>query len=121
VRTNVKTNNKSWPPKWITPVDDEALETSRGRHAINFINAMCIQTKDTVAGKAGQPIVLRDWQEDLLTNIFALNESKKLKFLIIIRFLYEKTIRKMLKISKNDSGLRMFLSILRRYAQQIFY
>jgi len=79
VRTNVKTNNKSWPPKWITPVDDEALETSRGRHAINFINAMCIQTKDTVAGKAGQPIVLRDWQEDLLTNIFALNESKKLK------------------------------------------
>lgn len=69
----------SWPPKWITPVSDEALKKSRGKSASRFINAMCIQTKDTVAGRAGDPIVLRDWQEELLNYVFAVDENKKLK------------------------------------------
>ena len=74
-----QTNSKSWPPKWVTPVEQEELKRSRGKHAIEFVNTMCIQTKDTVAGKAGEPIVLRDWQETLLSNIFALTPEKKLK------------------------------------------
>ena len=74
-----QTNSKSWPPKWVTPVEEEELKRSRGKHAIEFVNTMCIQTKDTVAGKAGEPIVLRDWQETLLSNIFALTPEKKLK------------------------------------------
>jgi phage terminase large subunit-like protein len=79
VPNNALTKSKSWPPKWVTPVDDKEIKRSRGKHAINFINAMCIQTKDTVAGRSGEPIVLRDWQEDLLNNVFALTPEKKLK------------------------------------------
>lgn len=67
---------KSWPPRWLTQVSEDALHKSRGHFAADFINAMCIQTKDTVAGKAGQSIVLRDWQHTLLQHIFAIENNK---------------------------------------------
>jgi phage terminase large subunit-like protein len=62
---------KSWPPRWLTPIPDEALENSHGKKAIDFINAFAIVTKDSVGGKAGEPMRLRDWQEQLLLNAFA--------------------------------------------------
>ena len=46
-------NNNSWPPKWVTPVTKKNLNKSRGKEISAFINSMCIQTKDTIAGRSG--------------------------------------------------------------------
>jgi len=70
---------KSWPPRWLTAVDDSELAASRGWEVADFINAMCIQTKDTVAGRSGQQIVLREWQKKLLDNIFAVRDDGRFK------------------------------------------
>jgi phage terminase large subunit-like protein len=76
---DVITETKSWPPKWLTAVDDAELASSRGWEVADFINSMCIQTKDTVAGRSGQPIVLRQWQLNLLNNIFAVRDDGRFK------------------------------------------
>ncbi len=61
----------SWPPRWITPVPDSALENSHGLRTIDFINTFATVTKDSVGGAAGTPMILRDWQKQLLLNAFA--------------------------------------------------
>jgi phage terminase large subunit-like protein len=76
---DVITETKSWPPRWLTSVDDSELAQSRGWEVADFINSMCIQTKDTVAGRSGQQIVLRDWQTKLLDNIFAVRDDGRFK------------------------------------------
>lgn len=76
---DVITETKSWPPRWLTSVDDSELAQSRGWEVADFINSMCIQTKDTVAGRSGQQIVLRDWQKKLLDNIFAVRDDGRFK------------------------------------------
>ena len=63
------------PPKWLTKVADEHLAHSRGWEVAEFINSFATQTKDTVAGRAGEPMRLRQWQEDLLDNLFATDEN----------------------------------------------
>ena len=76
---DVKTEVRSWPPRWLTSIKDSELVDSRGWEVSDFINTMCIQTKDTVAGRSGQQIVLRDWQKLLLDNIFAVRDDGRLK------------------------------------------
>lgn len=61
----------SWPPRWLTPVDEQALASSHGLKAADFIDTFAIVTKDSVGGKAGTPMRLRSWQKDLLTHAFA--------------------------------------------------
>ena len=61
----------SWPPKWLTPVSEEAKINGEGGTIIDFAEAFAIITKDSVAGKAGSPLRLRDWQKELLLNVFA--------------------------------------------------
>ena len=63
----------SWPPAWLTPTDLQY--GSRGEDAIDFINTFVTLTKDSVAGNAGQLIKLRDWQEQLLQEMFVLDEN----------------------------------------------
>lgn len=60
-----------WPPSILTPVDEAALELSDGPFVVDFANTFCRQTKDTVAGGAGQYLTMRDWQQQLLRHIFA--------------------------------------------------
>jgi phage terminase large subunit-like protein len=67
---------KPWPPRFLTSVAEEAIE--RGRAAepiIEFIDEYGIVTKDSVAGKAGSRLILRDWQKSLLENVFAWDED----------------------------------------------
>jgi phage terminase large subunit-like protein len=68
-----------WPPRWLTPVEKKELELSKGYEIADFINNLCIQTKDTVAGRAGQPLEIRGWQEQLLAHIFAVKTNGNLK------------------------------------------
>lgn len=63
----------SWPPAWVTP---SKLEFgSRGADAVDFINTFVTLTKDSIAGKAGESIKLRVWQEQLLTETLELDEQ----------------------------------------------
>jgi len=47
------------------------LKRSRGDHVIDFAQALCTITKDSIAGNAGQPLVFRDWQKELTRHLFA--------------------------------------------------
>jgi phage terminase large subunit-like protein len=61
----------SWPPAWLTPVSQADLDRSDGKYAIQFAEAFGSIGKDGIAGKAGQGIVLRDWQKQLLNHLYA--------------------------------------------------
>ena len=64
-----------WPPKWLTPVPNEDLINGEGEVVIDFAEAFGIITKDSIAGKQGSPLYLRDWQKELTRHIFAGDES----------------------------------------------
>ena len=65
----------SWPPRWLTPVPEDAIANSLGHRAIDFIDTFATITKDSVGGKAGEAMRLRAWQRDLLLNAFASDGS----------------------------------------------
>jgi phage terminase large subunit-like protein len=66
----------SWPPAWLTPVPEKALAKGRLMEpVIDFVEAFGMVTKDSVAGKAGSPLVLRNWQKSLLEHLFAWDED----------------------------------------------
>src|SRR6056297_1950536 len=65
----------SYPPRWLTPVK---AEMTRAEQVIAFIDAYGLQTKDTIAGKSGSQLVLRDWQKNLLRDLFAEDENGQL-------------------------------------------
>ena len=64
-----------WPPKWLTPVPNEDLLNGEGEVVIDFAEAFGVITKDSIAGKQGSPLYLRDWQKELTRHIFAGDES----------------------------------------------
>ena len=42
---------------------------------IDFAQALCTITKDSIAGNAGSPLVFRDWQKELTRHLFAEKEN----------------------------------------------
>ena len=44
-----------------------------------FIDTFAIQTKETVAGDAGDKMQLRDWQKELLKHLFAVGPDGKFR------------------------------------------
>ena len=69
---------QGWPPRYLSPVDPAAIKRGRGNDVIAFIEAMCRITKDSIAGHAGDLIVLRDWQKELIRHLFAEDVNGKL-------------------------------------------
>jgi phage terminase large subunit-like protein len=61
----------SWPPTWLTPVPDDAINRGDGEFAIEFAEAFGTIGKDGIAGKVGDALVLRPWQKELVKRIFA--------------------------------------------------
>jgi phage terminase large subunit-like protein len=60
----------------LTPVPEEAIERGRIEEpVVEFVEAFGRVTKDSVAGKAGTALVLRDWQRTLLEHLFAWDEN----------------------------------------------
>ena len=55
----------------MTPVSERDIATGEGEVVINFAEAFGIITKDSVAGRAGTPLILRDWQKELIRHVFA--------------------------------------------------
>ena len=64
-----------WPPAWLTPVDEEAIARGDGDFVIRFAEAFGKITKDSVAGRAGEKLILRDWQKEILKRVFARDED----------------------------------------------
>jgi phage terminase large subunit-like protein len=62
-----------WPPQWLTKIPAKQLREGEGQLVIDFAEAFGIITKDSVAGPSGSPLVLRDWQKELIRHVFALN------------------------------------------------
>jgi phage terminase large subunit-like protein len=60
-----------WPPQWLTPVDPKAIACGEGELVIDFAEAFGVITKDSIAGKQGTPLILRDWQKELIRNLYA--------------------------------------------------
>lgn len=69
--------SKAWPPKWVTPAIHGDL--TRADQIIAFIDAYGLVTKDTVAGRSGSKLVLRDWQRELIRELFVTNEQGRMK------------------------------------------
>ena len=61
----------SWPPRWLTPVDESALAASDGDFASDFAELFGSIGKDGIAGRAGEALKLRPWQRDLLRHVYA--------------------------------------------------
>jgi phage terminase large subunit-like protein len=70
----------SWPPRWLTPVSDEAIARGDGQYAIEFAEAFGSIGKDGIAGKAGQPLALRSWQQNLIRAMYARDADGGLQF-----------------------------------------
>lgn len=64
-----------WPPQWLTPVPQTDIENGEGEVAIDFAETFGIVTKDSIAGKQGSPLVLREWQKELVRHVFAGDED----------------------------------------------
>lgn len=60
-----------WPPRYLSKVPAADTKRGRGDDVIDFIEALCVVVKDSVAGPAGSPLVLRDWQKELTRRLYA--------------------------------------------------
>ncbi|MER6064838.1 terminase large subunit [Streptomyces sp. NPDC001792] len=61
----------SWPPRFLTPVPAADVRRGDGPDVADFIETLCVVTKDTFAGPSGSPLLLRPWQHKLLGHVFA--------------------------------------------------
>ena len=71
-------NNQAWPPAILTQVAADDLERSSGHIVADFIECLT-QTKDTVAGRVGETLVLREWQRNLLVHLFARRDDGRFR------------------------------------------
>lgn len=71
--------SSSWPPKWLTPVSLEDQERGDGDLYVQFAQAVCRVTKDSVAASAGELMQLRDWQQQLLMHALARKANGRFK------------------------------------------
>jgi phage terminase large subunit-like protein len=62
---------QGFPPRWLTQVPAADLKRSRGNDVVDFAEALCKITKDSIAGHAGEKLVFRPWQRELTKQIFA--------------------------------------------------
>jgi phage terminase large subunit-like protein len=61
----------SWPPIRLAAVPQSEIDAGDGAKYIQFIAKHCRLTNESVAGKVGDPMVLRRWQRELITRLFA--------------------------------------------------
>lgn len=58
-------------PAWLTPVRDDARDNGDGEYVCRWIEALCRVAKDSVGGRAGELLRLRDWQRDTIEDLYA--------------------------------------------------
>jgi phage terminase large subunit-like protein len=70
---------QGWPPTIVTPVSSSDIARGDGEAVIDFIQSFCPQVKDSVGGRAGEPLLLRPWQRNLMEALFARRADGRLK------------------------------------------
>jgi phage terminase large subunit-like protein len=70
----------SWPPRWLTPVPEQAIADGDGQYAIEFAEAFGSIGKDGIAGQAGDSLDLRPWQQELVKRVYARDADGGLRF-----------------------------------------
>ena len=70
----------NWPPRWLTPVPEQAIEDGDGQYAIEFAETFGSIGKDGIAGQAGTPLDLRPWQRELVKAVYARDSDGGLRF-----------------------------------------
>lgn len=60
-----------WPPLYVTAVPHEDILRGDGPEVVRRIEALCTISKDVVGGRAGDPMLLRPWQKQLIYRLFA--------------------------------------------------
>ena len=73
--------NNTRPPKFLSP---DSNHGSRGDDVIDFAETLCRITKDSIAGRSGEPLIFRDWQKELTRGLYALKEDGTLKHKIAL-------------------------------------
>lgn len=68
---------KPWPPALLSPTRPRAK--TDGDQCADFIEAFCRITKDSIAGRSGEPITLRPWQKALLRGLLERRPDGHLK------------------------------------------
>lgn len=68
-----------WPPRYLSPITSTELKRGHGFEVVEFAEALCKITKDSIAGHAGEPLVFREWQKSLTHNLFAADSKGSLK------------------------------------------
>lgn len=61
----------SWPPPHLSAAQLGEIQDGDGGKYADFIQTYCQVTKDSIAGKAGAPFLLRNWQKQLLDYLLA--------------------------------------------------
>jgi phage terminase large subunit-like protein len=59
------------PPRVLTPVSGDDVAAGEGDRIADFLESFCTITKDSMGGRAGELIRLRDWQRTALGMVFA--------------------------------------------------
>ncbi len=67
---------QSWPPAHLTGVSAREIAAGTGAEYIQFISDHCRVTMDSVAARAGEPLVLRRWQQELVLRLFARRDGR---------------------------------------------
>jgi phage terminase large subunit-like protein len=67
-----------WPPRWLTPVAPSDAQEGDGDHAAEWISSLCRVTKDSIAAPAGELLDLREWQRQILRQMFARRDGRLL-------------------------------------------
>jgi phage terminase large subunit-like protein len=70
---------KGWPPALLTPTTPAERKRGDGAHVADFIEQLCPQVKDSIAGRAGEPLVLRPWQKQLMLAAYARRSDGRYK------------------------------------------
>lgn len=60
-----------WPPRWLTEVPAEDRAAGDGKLFVDFAEALCRITKESVAGRAGELLRMRPWQVELAGHLLA--------------------------------------------------
>src|ERR1051326_2373856 len=62
---------ESWPPRRLTDVPTSEILAGDGQKYIDFISQHCKVTMDSISARAGEPLALRRWQQELVLRLFA--------------------------------------------------
>ena len=95
---------KGWPPSIVTPVPAADIKRGDGPLVIEFIEQLCPQVKDSIGGRAGEPLILRPWQRKLIERMFARRADSRYRARTIAAYLPRKNGK-----SAMGSGIALYL------------